>query len=312
MYPYKKSFVRAIGFLLICFLISQCDDEFQRLVLISTDDVVNITAISAMASGTISDLGEGIKHHGFCWGTQDRPDIGGSKVDLGSKKESGGFTGSLADLSPNQKYYVRAYASDGSTVFYGEAKSFTTQDFTTPMVQTGTVDDLTPTSASVSGNLLDLGNGIEIVSQHGHCWSTGPAPTIANDKTELGSTSTTGEFVSPLSGLEDSTHYYVRAYATNEKGTAYGSVVAFMTPGYFPVIFGDTLEMLTQTSVRIISNLIYLGPENIVTHHGHCWATHDQPGISDNTTDLGSTTATGSFFSTLTDLSVCTNKYLTT
>lgn len=31
------------------------------------------------------------------------------------------------------------------------------------------------------------------------------------------------EYISPLSGLEDSTKYYVRAYATNEKGTAYAT-----------------------------------------------------------------------------------------
>ncbi len=254
MYPNGRSLTRAIGFLLICFLINQCEDEFQRLVLLSTNNVTDITAVSAKACGTISDLGEGIKHHGFCWGTEDKPDINGSKVDLGSKKESGGFTGSLSDLSPNQKYYVRAYASDGSTTFYGTAKSFYTQDFTTPVVHTGAVDQLTPTSASVSGNIMDLGNGIDIVSQHGHCWSTGHTPTTADDKTELGSTTSLGEYVSPLPGLEDSTNYYVRAYATNEKGTAYGSVISFLTPGYLPVISGDTLEVLTSTSVRIISN----------------------------------------------------------
>jgi len=298
----NRSRLKIVSFVCICLLVIQCEDEFQRLVLLSTNNVTDITAVSAKACGTISDLGEGIKHHGFCWGTEDKPDVNGSKVDLGSKKESGGFSGSLSDLSPNQKYYVRAYASDGSTTFYGTAKSFYTQDFTTPVIQTGTVTYITPTSATVSGNLIDLGNGIEMASQHGHCWSTGPSPTTADDKTELGSTTSTGEYISSLSSLEDSTKYYVRAYATNEKGTAYGSVISFMTPGYFPIIFGDTLEILTPTSVKIISNLVYLGPENTVTHHGHCWANHDNPDLTDNNTDLGSTTSTGPFFSTLSEL----------
>jgi len=302
MNPFKKMFTWITVILMVLFIITRCENEFQRLILISTNDVVNITAVSAKASGTIFDVGEGIKEYGHCWSTQDKPDIHASKTDLGSRKETGGFNSTLEDLDPNEKYYVRAYASDGSTVFYGKTTSFTTQDFTTPVVQTGTVDELTPTSASVTGNLTDLGNGIDIVSQHGHCWSTGPSPTTADDKTELGSTTSTGEYISSLSSLEDSTKYYVRAYATNEKGTAYGSVISFMTPGYFPLISGDTLEILSSTSVKITSYLAYLGPDNIVTSHGHCWATHDQPGISDNTTDLGSTTTTGTFFSTLSDL----------
>jgi len=302
MYPYGRSLTRAIGFLLICFLINQCEDEFQRLVLLSTDRVTDITAVSARVSGTVLDKGEGIKQYGHCWSTEDKPSINGFKTDLGSRKDTGVFISTLENLDPNEKYYVRAYASDGARVFYGATKSFYTQDFTTPVVQTGAVDQLTLTSASVSGNLLDLGNGIDIVSQHGHCWSLTPSPTTADYKTELGSTTSLGEYISLLSGLEDSTNYYVRAYATNEKGTAYGSVISFMTPGYLPLILGDTLEILSATSVRIISNLAYLGPENLVTSHGHCWANHDQPGINDNSTDLGSTTSTGSFFSTLSDL----------
>lgn len=75
MNSYKQLLYKAIGCLFICYVACQCRDEFQRLILISTNDVVNITAVSAKACGTISDLGEGIKHHGFCWGTEDKPDI---------------------------------------------------------------------------------------------------------------------------------------------------------------------------------------------------------------------------------------------
>ena len=309
MKPFKKLLFRILGFLFICVISIQCKDEFQKLVLISTDNINNVTAISANVSGTILDTGEGVKEYGHCWDTQDKPDIHDFKTDLGSKKEPGGFTSNLEDLNPNVKYFIRAYASDGSTVFYGTTKSFNTQDYTIPVVQTGNIGDLTPTSATVSGTLTDLGNGIEIVSQHGHCWSTGSSPTTLDSKTELGSENHLGEFESSLSSLEDSTRYYVRAYAINEKGTAYGSVVSFRTPGVLPLVLDNVLEKISPSSVKITSNLTYLGADNMVTNYGHCWALHDSPDLSDNTTDLGITASIGIFSSTLSDLGAATIYY---
>jgi hypothetical protein len=61
----------------------------------------------------------------------------------------------------------------------------------------------------------------------GVCWSTSPNPTTADSYTIDGTG--TGTFVSILSGLTPNTLYYVRAYATNSVGTAYGNEVSFTT-----------------------------------------------------------------------------------
>src|SRR5690606_33506051 len=71
------------------------------------------------------------------------------------------------------------------------------------------------------------------VTARGVCWNTSTNPTIANNCTTDGSGS--GSFISSITGLTVSTHYYVRAYATNSAGTAYGSVVEFDTAA-IPVI----------------------------------------------------------------------------
>ena len=52
-------------------------------------------------------------------------------------------------------------------------------------------------------------------------------PTTANSTTSNGTG--IGAFTSTLSGLTASTLYYVRAYATNSVGTAYGNEVSFTT-----------------------------------------------------------------------------------
>ncbi|WP_420147357.1 PQQ-binding-like beta-propeller repeat protein [Spirosoma sp.] len=88
------------------------------------------------------------------------------------------------------------------------------------------------TSASASVSATIDGNGGGTISQHGFVFSkTAPTPTLTDSKTELGVT--TGPFpltiTSKLTGLEANTTYYVRAYATNEKGTAYGAVTQVKT-----------------------------------------------------------------------------------
>ena len=88
-------------------------------------------------------------------------------------------------------------------------------------VTTQAVTDILGTTATGNGTVTDL--GIPDPTQHGHCWSTSPNPTTADDKTELGAKTATGAFTSSLTGLNPGTLYYCRAYATNLVGTSYGA-----------------------------------------------------------------------------------------
>jgi uncharacterized protein YjdB len=96
-------------------------------------------------------------------------------------------------------------------------------------VHTDNLKDLTETTAIVFGVVSSLGNKGE-VTQHGHVWGTSPAPTVSlSTRTDLGQLSKTGSFSSHLTGLSPDTDYYVRAYAFNAAGVAYGNEVAFKT-----------------------------------------------------------------------------------
>ena len=59
------------------------------------------------------------------------------------------------------------------------------------------------------------------------CWSTSSNPTVYDNKTIDGSGE--GSFNSNITDLEEGTTYYVRAYATNSQGTAYGIQKTFTT-----------------------------------------------------------------------------------
>ena len=96
-----------------------------------------------------------------------------------------------------------------------------------PTVTTQAVSSLGATTATGNGDITSLGSPNP--TQHGVCWNMAGSPTVEDSKTEDGAVSTTGAFTTSMTGLFAETTYYVRAYATNLAGTAYGNEVSFTT-----------------------------------------------------------------------------------
>ena len=92
-----------------------------------------------------------------------------------------------------------------------------------PTVTTNAVSSITATFATCGGNVISDGGATVIF--RGVCWSTSPNPTVNDNHTIDGSG--TGSFTSSITGLTAGTSYYVRAYATNSVGTAYGEERSF-------------------------------------------------------------------------------------
>lgn len=123
-----------------------------------------------------------------------------------------------------------------------------------------TVDMSSITSATAIGGGNISTDGGAIITEKGVCWNTSPNPTIANSRTKDGTGS--GNFSSNLMGLSAGTLYYVRAYATNSVGTAYGTnEVSFTTPsiiqnGNLVDVDGNIYNMVTiGTQVWMKQNL---------------------------------------------------------
>ncbi|MFO8066398.1 MAG: fibrobacter succinogenes major paralogous domain-containing protein [Bacteroidales bacterium] len=95
------------------------------------------------------------------------------------------------------------------------------------IVFTKTVEEITINSATTGGNITEDGGAL--VTARGVVLSNNNTPTIEENLLITEDGEGTGEFVSELSGLEPETMYYVRAYATNEAGTAYGDALSFTT-----------------------------------------------------------------------------------
>ncbi|MDY0143980.1 MAG: fibrobacter succinogenes major paralogous domain-containing protein [Bacteroidales bacterium] len=98
-----------------------------------------------------------------------------------------------------------------------------------PVLESTSVTEITHKSAKSGGDITSDG-GASVISR-GVCWSSSHTPTIADNKTSDGTGK--GSFSTNLNGLTSGVTYYLRAYATNSVGTAYGDVLIFTTPKYF-------------------------------------------------------------------------------
>lgn len=94
-----------------------------------------------------------------------------------------------------------------------------------PALTTADITEITKTTAKSGGNITSDGGAT--ITARGVCWSTEQNPTLSDSKTSDGTG--TGSFVSNISGLSSNTTYYIRAYATNDNGTAYGNTLSFTT-----------------------------------------------------------------------------------
>lgn len=108
-----------------------------------------------------------------------------------------------------------------------------------PTVTTGTVSNITETTAQCGGEVT--ANGYTEVTKRGVCWNTEPNPTVGDSHTSDGTG--LGAFISNITGLEQGTLYYIRAYATNSVGTTYGEEVSFTTAEEQPQDTCNTISL---------------------------------------------------------------------
>src|SRR5512136_3036448 len=107
-----------------------------------------------------------------------------------------------------------------------------------PELITVAVKDITIHSAILGGFIV--GDGGTEVTVRGICWGIKPNPEISGSKSAVDSKGT-GRFTCTLTILDQNTMYYVKAYATNSVGTAYGNEVQFTTKPARPAIVSTEL-----------------------------------------------------------------------
>ena len=118
--------ITVIIFLSACLMaIIQSCKKSPEVPTLTTVTVSGITQTSAVSGGDVTDNGgTEVTSRGVCWNTSDNPTIANDTTSDGTG--AGSFKSSLTQLTPNTKYYVRAYATNSEGTGYGKNVSFTT------------------------------------------------------------------------------------------------------------------------------------------------------------------------------------------
>lgn len=154
-----------------------------------------------------------------------------------------------------------------------------------PSAVTKSIDDVTENTAKVIVQVS--ADGGSDVMERGVCWNTEGNPTIIDFRTFDGQG--VGTFTSTLEDLKPNTTYYVKAYATNEKGTGYGDELIFTTVNIYPEV--ETVEIINvATSSALVESIITSDNGYHVVERGVCWSTSETPTIDDFVKSEGSGT----------------------
>lgn len=275
--------------------VSACKKDKITPPIVTTANVSEITWTTATSGGDVTNNGGAtVIERGVCWNVSANPTISNSRTIEGGN--TGSYISALTSLSPNTKYYVRAYATNSAGTGYGNEVNFTTSQMAAATITTTAITEIATTTAVSGGNISS--DGGSSVTVRGVCWSMSANPVITGLHTSDGSGS--GSFISALSGLSPNTTYYVRAYAVNSVGTVYGNEVTFKTNQItLPVLITSSATNITSTTAVSGGNITSSGGGNI-SAKGVCWAASANPTIANDKTSDG--TGSGAFTSNITDL----------
>lgn len=146
-----------------------------------------------------------------------------------------------------------------------------------PTVTTYNVFGVESDRAQCGGRVTSSGGAS--VTAYGVCWSTSPNPTISNYSTNDGRG--TEDFNCTMTNLKPGTTYYVRAYATNSKGTAYGEEVSFKSETMKPSVSTLGIESINSRGAICRGSITNTGGSD-VTSYGFCWSeTNPSPTLQD-------------------------------
>jgi len=262
--------------LLAALLFASCkkDPIAPTATITLTKEIVNVEPKSATIMGTFSYPGK----IDSVWVTVADNEFMFNSDNVSAEMNGKNFIVTVSSLKTTTTYYY-CYS-----VFYGasnpyktDAKTFTTTDFKLPEVITAVVSYVGPNDAICGGDVADDGGAT--VSARGVCWGQKPEPTL-EDNHSVDSCGL-GEYKSHITGLLLNTKYYVRAYATNEKGTAYGNDIEFTTSAMSPSVKTISVTDIDTVSARIKCEVTGNGGSDI-TEKGVCWSTHQDPTLEDS------------------------------
>ena len=207
-------------------IISEDPEKEIFLPILETNQVETVDALNATIWGKVVANGGGsVVERGLCFGLNETPTLDDSSAKAITTFGSGEFKVNLSGLQAGSVYYARAYAINEKGVGYGNQINFTTSPLESPEFE---ISDTKIASAhDIWLDVTLTTRGDLDIDEIGVVYGTTSQPTvedsnIARDQFENG-------FKQRITGLEQQTLYYIRAYAITSYEITYSDEITMST-----------------------------------------------------------------------------------
>jgi uncharacterized protein (TIGR02145 family) len=215
----------ASAIVVLLFFGLSCKKAQPGEVPLLTSAAANAVGTTITCGGNVTSEGSApVTKRGVCWSLIANPTIKNKDSITTDGTGAGIFVSTITGLKQGTSYFIRAYATNSVGTGYGNPVTFALAA-TIPIVTTSTVTAISDSIVTSGGAIVNDGGAA--IATRGVCWNTKKNPTIADSFTSDGSG--IGIFKSTVTGISADVTYYVRAYATNSAGTAYGAELSFST-----------------------------------------------------------------------------------
>lgn len=231
-----------------------------------------VTAISAICGGRITDRGEGeIKYRGVI--VIDSTNIT-QQDTLYSDMKTDSFTVQLTELKPLSTYYSVAivksiygeYENESDTIKFKTGNGLPTIDNSISILKQGF------DFVSIKGEVLDEGDAP--VTERGICYSLKPNPTIKSE-TVLANKGK-GSFEATIKDMQPETAYYAKGYAINSFGIVYTEEIETTTLSVRPTVNLLSVTLGKDATALVKARIVDPGKGSVI-EAGVCWGTQAKP-----------------------------------
>ncbi|MCM1031190.1 MAG: DUF1566 domain-containing protein [Oscillibacter sp.] len=244
---------------------------------VSVQDVtdINVSDGTAVLHGTIISVGEpAYMERGFVYGTISNPTVENTKVVV-TGSGTGAFSASIAELSLNQTYYVRAYAMNETGVVYSSTEISFVTETTLPQVSVQEATDINVSdgTAVLHGTIVSVGD--PVYTERGFVYGIISNPTVEEDTKIVVNGTGAGKYSADVANLPLDQLVYVRSYAINEIGIVYSPTsVSVSTKAILPeVTTQDALDVDMAAGTAVLRGTIITTGTPAYTERGFVYGT---------------------------------------
>ena len=290
----------------------------KQLVVIATNDfhvttlnvlpVTDIKSTSAVLNGEIvKDGSPKYTERGFVYAETTQPTIDNAiqKITVPITDDKT-FSAAINDLTLGKKYYVRAFAIHKEVKVYSANEvSFTAEGSSLPKVSTKAITDIYRSTgkALIAGAVTELGD--PVYSERGFVYGTTHNPIIQNATKVQVEGSGLGEYFTTLSDLQLGNIYYVRAYASNTVGVAYGEEQLLDFKPILPVVVtNDVTGISEETKSATFHATITNAGAPVYTERGFVYGKSPDPTTGGATKLVVAGSGTGTYYGDVHNLEV--------